>query len=79
MRRAARRPLQASSTGSSPFFRTFFVVGRDSKTAEKLKALFGLDPVHDYAFDGCNLGFAKGDGQRTAARENPAPSITYME
>lgn len=52
---------------------------RDVEDKAAMKALFGLDPAWDYAFDGCNLGYARGDGQRAAPRENPAPSITYME
>lgn len=67
--------LKATALGLGFTIRS--VVG-DIDDKEAMKALFGLEAEEDYAFDGCNFGYAKADNPRTEPRENPLVSITHM-
>lgn len=58
---------------------TFRSVVGDITDKSAMKALFGLEPDENYAFDACCMGYAKGDNPRTEPRETPLPSITYMD
>lgn len=50
----------------------------DIKNTDALKELLGLPKEEDFAFDGCNLGFANGELYREGVRPVPERSITYL-
>ncbi len=50
----------------------------DVKDTDGLKALLGLPLDEEFAFDGCNLGYATGEVLREGTRPMPQTSITYL-
>lgn len=50
----------------------------DIKDTASLKALLRLPAEEEFAFDGCNLGYAAGELYRQGTRPVPEVSVTYL-